>query len=59
MAYYKPCPYCGANLDPGEKCDCEIRRREESMSISKLIHVEKETGQLAFTGGNYEKTVNY
>lgn len=22
MAYYNPCPECGANLDPGEKCDC-------------------------------------
>lgn len=21
--YYRPCPRCGANLDPGEKCDCE------------------------------------
>lgn len=21
MYGYK-CPYCGANLDPGEKCDC-------------------------------------
>lgn len=20
--YYWTCPYCGANLDPGEKCDC-------------------------------------
>lgn len=19
---YKVCPYCGANLDAGEKCDC-------------------------------------
>ena len=19
---YKVCPYCGANLDPGERCDC-------------------------------------
>lgn len=19
---YKTCPYCGANLDPGEPCDC-------------------------------------
>lgn len=23
---YKVCPYCGANLDPDEKCDC----REEA-----------------------------
>lgn len=21
--YYKICPLCGANLDPGEVCDCE------------------------------------
>lgn len=20
--YYTVCPYCGANLDPGERCDC-------------------------------------
>lgn len=34
MAYYNTCVYCGANLDPGEKCDCnkitygdEVRER--------------------------------
>lgn len=20
--YYHTCPYCGANLDPGERCEC-------------------------------------
>lgn len=20
--YYKTCSHCGANLDPGERCDC-------------------------------------
>ena len=20
--YYHTCPYCGAHLDPGERCDC-------------------------------------
>ncbi len=25
--YYHTCPYCGANLDPEEKCDCS---REEN-----------------------------
>jgi len=29
MGYYRTCPYCGANLDPGEKCDC---RDEENMN---------------------------
>lgn len=22
--YYNTCCYCGANLDPNEKCDCKI-----------------------------------
>ncbi len=25
--YYKNCPNCGANLDPGEVCDCEQKER--------------------------------
>ena len=24
--FYKECPHCGANLDPGEKCDCAERK---------------------------------
>ena len=24
--YYKLCSYCGAALDPGEKCDCQTER---------------------------------
>ena len=23
MSYYHTCPLCGANLDPGEFCDCD------------------------------------
>ena len=22
---YRVCPYCGSNLDPGERCDCKER----------------------------------
>ena len=22
--YYKTCSHCGAHLDPGERCDCQI-----------------------------------
>ena len=33
MPYYWTCPYCGANLDPGEKCDCN---KEEKISIHAL-----------------------
>lgn len=24
MAYFRTCPLCGSNLDPGEICDCQI-----------------------------------
>ena len=23
MPYYRTCPYCKSNLDPGESCDCQ------------------------------------
>lgn len=26
MAYYRVCPNCGSNLDPGEKCDCQTEK---------------------------------
>lgn len=26
MCYYRKCPLCGANLDPGEACDCSQER---------------------------------
>lgn len=26
--YYHTCPYCGANLDPNEKCDCQYQDTE-------------------------------
>ena len=28
MAYYRVCSFCGAHLDPGEKCDCRRARGE-------------------------------
>ena len=43
MPYSWTCPYCGANLDPGEKCDCkdEEKMREERIarSVEKLSHL--------------------
>lgn len=36
MAYFETCPWCGAHLDPGERCDCpesmeEYRPRKRRM----------------------------
>lgn len=28
MSYYTTCPDCGANLDPGERCDCQNEQEE-------------------------------
>lgn len=28
--YYHTCPLCGANLDPGERCDCSKKISQKS-----------------------------
>ncbi len=28
---YKTCPYCGAHLDPGERCDCPGAKKEVAL----------------------------
>ena len=28
--YYRKCEYCGAYLDPGERCDCQNPEDEEN-----------------------------
>lgn len=30
--YYHTCPYCGANLDPEEKCDCREENKNDDQS---------------------------
>ena len=27
MAYYRTCPECGSNLDPGEACECRRKKK--------------------------------
>ena len=29
MAFYNVCPFCGAHLDPGERCDCKEQQNEQ------------------------------
>ena len=31
MSYYYTCPICGANLDPGEQCDCQEYPQHKNM----------------------------
>lgn len=38
---FRTCPYCGANLDPEEKCDClEGREREDRNNDGNDDHSE-------------------
>lgn len=34
MSYYRTCPHCGANLDPGEKCDCQQKNAVMGAAIT-------------------------
>lgn len=27
MAFYRACTFCGAHLDPGERCDCQNKEK--------------------------------
>ena len=37
-SYYHPCPDCGANLDPGEVCDCVRSAIKETEDVSDDDH---------------------
>lgn len=39
MSYYRTCPYCGANLDSGERCDC--REEQAQPNPQALADLQK------------------
>lgn len=39
MAFYKTCSICGANLDPGEKCNCEDENAMEQEKTESESYV--------------------
>lgn len=57
--YYTSCPYCNANLDPGERCDCRERAERSKMVFAKRIRTQRD-GQMvlseAMEGGAYART---
>lgn len=36
---YRECPYCGAHLDPGEKCDCQKDEEDEDRSHEGTVNI--------------------
>ena len=57
MAYYRVCPNCGSNLDPGEKCDCQKEKEAREKILEKCIRLEPKTGQLTFSFSHIGKEV--
>ncbi|MBQ7119853.1 MAG: hypothetical protein IJO09_06525 [Oscillospiraceae bacterium] len=46
---YNTCPHCGANLDPGEKCECSEQKK-------RAITEEAVTAQMQNSPGkNYQQ----
>lgn len=43
--YYKECPFCGCNLDPEEKCDCQDKKKKREELIRSLL-IRQLDGQL-------------
>lgn len=52
MSYYKTCPDCGANLDPGERCDCQVdvsQLIQNDPLIKRLFEIEADLSRLIKT----------
>lgn len=45
MSYYRVCPYCHCNLDPGERCDCQQSKeaKEHTFPLIKKTETDKKT----------------
>lgn len=55
--YFNTCDFCGAHLDPNEKCDCRENREKQRREMMSVINENKQTKQLYFIGGEcHEKT---
>ena len=39
--YYHTCKYCGASLDPGEKCDC-MKEQDSSVNDTKATDSDQQ-----------------
>lgn len=48
MAFYNTCSRCGANLDPGEHCDCKTEDTRRQAFFQKNMKVNPKTGQYSF-----------
>ena len=43
--YYNECPFCGCNLDPGERCDCRDEKEKKKSKFEDLLTISSD-GQI-------------
>ena len=37
MPYYRECPHCHCNLDPGEVCDCPRKEEDVRTAVARPV----------------------
>lgn len=53
--YYHPCPNCGANLDPGERCDCTMTMEEKKQAGRRHLASLQNTKNCVNNNINYKE----
>ena len=43
--YYNECPFCGCNLDPGERCECRDEKEKKKRKVEDLLTISSD-GQI-------------
>lgn len=56
MPYFNKCEICGANLDPGETCECENLSEINKRKFEQLTKID--TDDQIELGGLYEYNKN-
>lgn len=58
MSYYRTCPHCGSNLDPGEVCDCRDKEKTapsaantEDGRVEKVLEGSDSASTITENGG--------
>lgn len=52
MSYFTPCPVCGANNDPGERCDCQKEKAAPVRSEPEAAIGKTSNNSIADRGGD-------
>lgn len=55
MSYYKTCPRCGANIDAGERCECEHEKTPAGTDVNSNGQNNVSVGSIAQNENMYKQ----